>query len=77
MARPSTNGSSNSVLPEFMTAESVGDFMTGWLAEQIERAEREAHEAGNSRALAWELRTLKRAHGQLVGYVQAIHAEEG
>lgn len=62
MARPTAN---TGTLPEFLTSPSVGDFFAGWLDEQIEALDRRSREEGSNRAIAWELRTLRRAHVQL------------
>jgi hypothetical protein len=59
-----------------MTSVSVADFFGDWLREQIDRAQREAQENGSSRAAAWELRTLNRAHAQFAGYLDGALAED-
>lgn len=76
MSNPTPKRNGASPLPEFMTSVSVADFIVEWLDEQVQATERRTHEEGNSRALGWELRTLRRAHGQLSTFVAGLAADE-
>jgi hypothetical protein len=66
---------STSVAPEFMTSPAVADFFSEWLREAIDEYKTKAREAGNSRVLAWEGRTLDRAHSQFSPIAEALNAE--
>jgi hypothetical protein len=76
MARPSTTNLSSSVAPEFMISPSVSDWFAGWLREAIDKYKAEAREQGNSRALAWEGRTLDRALSQYAPIAEALNRDE-
>jgi hypothetical protein len=70
---------SGSTGPEFMTSPAVADFFGAWLREAIDGYKATAREENNSRALAWEGRTLDRIHNQYTPIVEALltSAEQG
>lgn len=76
MTRPNKPNISNSVAPEFMTSPAVADFFKEWLREAIDEYKARAREQGSSRVLAWEGRTLDRAHSQFKPIAEALNRDE-
>lgn len=75
MARPTT-GTGSTKLPEFVTSPTAADYLAHQLAALSEQRQREAAEAGESHARAFELRTLSRAAGQQQRLASTLLADE-